>query len=207
METGNFLGFQTLCHMIVFLGRGSHPGNIGAHHHLLREIQLVQVLPPHPHAHGTQTHTRTRFLVTQPEPPNPVLTEEVSSPGSKRNNRAPESCAYISTNCAARNSTVLSLLGKSWLAKPQFPHLWNEDRKSSSTYHLSKQMETSFGEQNSSLHMTSRSCLHDSTTAWGVGATAASFLPLQIQSLTRSCWLSRVPDDHHLLCPTITVLT
>lgn len=69
-----------------------------------REIQLAHVLPSSPTrpwsacAHAcTYTHTGTHPLIAHPTTPNPVHTGEVGSPHSKRHNRAPGPCAYIST--------------------------------------------------------------------------------------------------------------
>lgn len=79
IETGNLLGFQTLCHMIVYLGRGSHPGSPGAHHHLLREKSSWRTCyPPHPHAHGAHACTHTQAHVpSSPAPPPPTPCVQV----------------------------------------------------------------------------------------------------------------------------------
>ena len=71
METGSLLSFQTLCHMNVCLGRGSHPGSTGARHQLLGEKPSWCVCyTPLPHAHGTHGHTGTCTLITHPTTPN-----------------------------------------------------------------------------------------------------------------------------------------
>lgn len=70
METGNLLSFQTLCHMNVYLGRGSHPGSTGACHQLLGENPSRCVCyMPLPHARGAHGDIGSCTLITHPTAP------------------------------------------------------------------------------------------------------------------------------------------
>lgn len=90
METGNLLGFQTLCHLIVYLGRGSHPGStIATSCERNPAGACAALLTRAPVGH---LHTQVHVPEACPTAPYPVHMGDMSLPYSKRNNRAPECC-------------------------------------------------------------------------------------------------------------------
>lgn len=59
-ETGNIQGFQTFCHIIVYLGGEDHPRSRGAH--TLKTTQWVLMSLPPPRTHGSNELTMSRAL-------------------------------------------------------------------------------------------------------------------------------------------------
>lgn len=149
--------------MIVYLGRGRHPGSTGAHRQLLRETQLVHVLPSSPTCPGgAQRHTGAHPLITCPTTSHPMHAGEVSSLCLVRNDRTPEPCClHFYPDWATRDLTLLSLWDKACPSKSQFPPLSNDKGITSSTQHLRKQRRKSCVGQDSSIHTMSNLCSHD----------------------------------------------
>lgn len=121
METGNLLGFQTLCHMIVYLGRGSHAGSNGAPSPPSeREIQLVHVLPSPPMClWSTHTQRLTPFIARSIAP-HSVHAGEVRLPSSKRRDTEPHHL-HLYLAFTARDPVLLSLRAGYSLLNLSFP--------------------------------------------------------------------------------------
>lgn len=59
-ETGNIQGFQTFCHIVVYLGGEDHPKRPGTH--TLKTTQWVLISLPPPRTHGSNELTMSRAL-------------------------------------------------------------------------------------------------------------------------------------------------
>lgn len=59
-ETGNIQGFQTFCHIVVYLGGEDHPRRPGTY--TLKTTQWVLISLPPPRTHGSNELTMSRAL-------------------------------------------------------------------------------------------------------------------------------------------------